>query len=241
MNFVFITLAFATIMEVVSTVLPTVWFWPLVFFSVIFVSVSFWRIFESMSITLIAMSWAILSSYFLSLTQNLFFTQSIILISSVALYALARTFSTKRLMYGISLTFLIFIGVVFSLLRAQYLYNFSLVEIVPIVFLFIYFLFFISQKLILPTAELPLKIRLSVFSFGVAFFISELYIVFSSFPFTYFAIDFMLFIAYYTLWDMTMKYFSQSFTKRSLVGNIIWFLISFILILLSVFVFHPSV
>lgn len=187
------------------------------------------------------MSWAILSSYFLSLTQNLFFTQSIILISSVALYALARTFSTKRLMYGISLTFLIFIGVVFSLLRAQYLYNFSLVEIVPIVFLFIYFLFFISQKLILPTAELPLKIRLSVFSFGVAFFISELYIVFSSFPFTYFAIDFMLFIAYYTLWDMTMKYFSQSFTKRSLVGNIIWFLISFILILLSVFVFHPSV
>lgn len=238
MNLLFIVFAFAGLLEVSITGLSTVWFWPFILIAISLIGVSFWKMFESMSLSLIALSWAIIFVYFLSLSQNQIFSHSIIVISSVALYGLARSFLVKNLIYGVSLSFLIFLGTIFSLLRIQYLDNLSLFKIVPLVFLSTYFLFFISEKLMLPSAELPIKIRLSVFSFGVAFFISELYIIFSSFPFTFFAIDFMLFIAYYTLWDMTMRYFSRSFTKRSLFGNIIWFIISVVLILFSIFLFY---
>lgn len=240
MNLFLIALAFAGIMEASSVALSASWFWLGAFVAVFFVGASFWRIFASMSLSLIALSWAMASFYFLSLSQSPSFSQFVIIVSSVALYGLARTFSAKNPVFGVSLSFLIFLGSIFSLLRIQLLLGVSLLEIVPLVFISTFFLFFISEKLMLSTAELPLKIRLSVFSFGAAIFISELYVVFSSLPFTIFAIDFMLFIAYYTLWDMTMRYFSQSFTKRSLIGNITWFVFSFILILLSVLLFHPS-
>lgn len=240
MNLFLIALAFAGIMEASFVALSASWFWLCAFAAIFLVGISFWRIFESMSLLLIALSWAMVSFYFLSLSQSHSFSQFVIAVSSIALYGLARTFSAKNPIFGVSLSFLVFLGSIFSLLRIQLLLNVSLLEIVPLVFILTFFLFFISEKLMLSTAELPLKIRLSVFSFGVAFFISELYVVFSSFPFTIFAIDFMLFIAYYTLWDMTMRYFSRSFTKRSLVGNILWFVFSFILILLSVLLFHPS-
>lgn len=240
MNLFLIALVFSGLLEIALASSSVLWFWLCVFAAVFFVGIGFWRVFASLSLSLLALFWTSLSSYFLFLSKDASFSQFIIVISGVGLYGLARTFPIKKFVFSISLSFLIFLGFIFSLLRLQLLLNVSLLEIVPLVFILTFFLFFISERLVLPTAELPLKIRLSVFSFGVSFFISELYVVFSSLPFTIFAIDFMLFIVYYTLWDMTMRYFSRSFTKRSLIGNILWLVLSFALILLSVLLFYPS-
>ncbi len=78
-------------------------------------------------------------------------------------------------------------------------------------------LFFLSHTLILELG-FWLKFRLAWFSAVIGILMAEFYWVLSQLPLDIVNIDFLLGIVYYTLWDISHRYLSLRFTKRSLVG-----------------------
>mgnify|MGYP001584083587 CR=1 FL=1 len=93
-------------------------------------------------------------------------------------------------------------------------------------------LFFASQTLMLELG-FWLKLRLALLSFVAGLVMAESFWMFSQLPFHVVNIDFLLGIVYYTLWNVTHRYFSLEFTKRSLWASAAMLFLGFLAVLVS--------
>ncbi|HEY4518816.1 MAG TPA: hypothetical protein VJK01_00445 [Candidatus Paceibacterota bacterium] len=190
---------------------------------------------------------------FLTVSQNLIFSQIAVLISSAIFYALASGYSgrnpdvampfdssaevlTKAEALrggGVALiSFIEFFAIVFLALVYQTMAAVSGWVTGPIIFAAASLLFFSSIYLVLDLRG-ALLIRLLLFSFLAGFAVTEFYFALSLLPFNLPSIDFLVFIIYYGLWDISSRYFSERLTKKALLIDIALVIFSYAAIFLS--------
>jgi hypothetical protein len=147
------------------------------------------------------------------LIQNFQIKQIIIIFLSFCFYFLFKPNIKKSYLILISFSELLLI---FSLLFAySSFYNLSLWMALLIIFISSFSIFFSSIAGVL-NLQLTLKIRLFYFSAIVAIVISELYWLMIKFPFDFFTSGFILFLIYYAIWDISIRYFANNLTKKSI-------------------------
>lgn len=175
---------------------------------------------------------SLLSILFLNLSHDFLATQFIVIAASVLFSVILYIYSKRLFLPIIFIDFLIFLVGIFLALIYQTANNSSQLSIGLVVFFFSTLLFFSSICFLLGN-NTKFVLRLLLFSLAVGFIIMEFYFALSSLPFNFASIDFLVFIIYYVLWDLTRRYFSRQLTKKSLIVDICAILISFIAIFLS--------
>ena len=101
------------------------------------------------------------------------------------------------------------------------LYGVSLWFALSITFLSSFSIFFSSIASVL-NLDLSLKVRLFYFSLIVGIVISELYWLMTKFPFNFLTSGFVVFLVYYAIWDISIRYFASSLTKRSVYAILLF-------------------
>ncbi len=149
----------------------------------------------------------------------------IALISSLAFYLLFNPKVKKS--HLIIISFAQFILAVSILFTFHALYGIPYWLILPLVFLLSFSLFFSSSSAVLKLT-FPLKLRLFYFSIILGIVMLEFYWLVSKLPFNFITAGFIVFLVYYTIWDITIRYFSGSLTKKSM-----YFVLSFLLLILA--------
>ncbi|MBI3671456.1 hypothetical protein HY249_01525 [Candidatus Azambacteria bacterium] len=122
----------------------------------------------------------------------------------------------------------------FSLIFSyQEFYELSNWLVFPIVFFSSLVMFFASISAVLKLA-FPLKMRLFYFSFTQAFILTEFYWVIFKMPLNFLTSGFILFVIYYSIWDITIRYFAGNLTKKSLRSTAFFLLLILVLIFITV-------
>src|SRR3989344_4324741 len=169
---------------------------------------------------------------FLAVSQNLIFSQIAVLISSIIFYALTSGYSGRNQSAAALISFIEFFAIVFLALVYQTIAAVSGWVTGPIIFVAASLLFFSSIYLVLDLRG-ALLIRLLLFSFLAGFAVTEFYFALSLLPFNLPSIDFLVFIIYYGLWDISSRYFSERLTKKALLIDIALVIFSYAAIFLS--------
>lgn len=149
----------------------------------------------------------------------------ITIVSSLAFYLLFNSAIKKSHLIIISFTqFVVAISVLFAY---HDLYDLSYWLTLLFVFLLSFSLFFSSSSSVL-RLSFSLKLRLFYFSLILGVVMLEFYWMISKLPFNFITSGFIVFLIYYAIWDITIRYFSGSLTKKS-----IYFVVSFLLLILA--------
>ncbi|MEK7452815.1 MAG: hypothetical protein AAB614_01120 [Patescibacteria group bacterium] len=91
-----------------------------------------------------------------------------------------------------------------------------------------FLIFFSSISFVLKLA-FALKFRLFIFSLVAALIISESYWLISKLPLNFVTSGFVIFVIYYAIWDITIRYFAGNLTKKS-----IYFILALLVLTLSI-------
>ncbi len=91
-------------------------------------------------------------------------------------------------------------------------------------FLLVFFMFYSSIAGVL-RLRFEDKFRLFVFSFLTGLILAEFFWIIIKFPFNFVTAGFMLFLVYYLIWDVTIRYFAGSLTKKAAYFSILFFLL----------------
>src|SRR3989344_3465077 len=221
------------------------YFWLAALGALVFSSSIVWRAaaVKKQAFLVLAVLSALPAVLFLTLSQNLIFSQIAVLISSIIFYALTSGYSGRNPDVAVPsealreggaalISFIEFFAIVFLALVYQTMAAVSGWVTGPIIFVAASLLFFSSIYLVLDLRG-ALLIRLLLFSFLAGFAVTEFYFALSLLPFNLPSIDFLVFIIYYGLWDISSRYFSERLTKKALLIDIALVIFSYAAIFLS--------
>ena len=135
---------------------------------------------------------------FLTVSQNLIFSQIAVLISSIIFYALTSGYSGRNQSAAALISFIEFFAIVFLALVYQTMAAVYGWVTGPIIFVAASLLFFSSIYLVLDLRG-ALLIRLLFFSFLAGFAVTEFYFALSLLLFNLTSLEFLVFIIYYGL------------------------------------------
>lgn len=168
----------------------------------------------------------------LSVSRNIIFSQIIISVASLIFYALASGYLARNTVAAALVFFVELLAIVFLMLAHQTALAVSGWVIGLLLFVVVFALFFFS---IFSAVDLkkPLMIRLLYFSLLAGIIVTEFYFALSRLPFNLPSIDFLVFIIYYGLWDISLRYFSLRLTKNILLFDVLLVLLSFVFIFSS--------
>lgn len=155
-------------------------------------------------------------------------------ISFLAFYFLFELNFKKS--YLIIIAFLEFLLMSFIMFIFHSLYEMPFFVSFISIFITSFLLFFSSINGILKLG-LKLKFRLFYFSLILAVVISEFFWIFTKFPYNFVTSGFLLFLIYYIIWDLTIRYFASSLTKRTLVLTAIFLFLLLALIFSTIAIF----
>jgi len=204
-------------------------FWSLFFLSFLFsLAVSWYFLKKASLVTKITALSPIAFSLFY-LIQDARVEQFISFALAFCFYLLFKP-EVKR-SYLIIISFLELLLIFSTLFAYNSLYGVSLWVALLITFLASFTIFFSSISSVL-SLDLSLKVRLFYFSLIVAIVISELYWLMTKFPFNFITSGFVVFLVYYAIWDISIRYFASSLTKRSVYAILLFLL--FILLIIFV-------
>jgi len=178
-----------------------------------------WYYSQRVSFSVIALLHGVVASLFLSLFQNGVPAQIIAIISAGIFFLFLSLIEARRPRALVLVSFYEFLAFFFLLLSYRLYFETPLWLLGFSAFLFILSLFSSSLSIMLEVG-LWLRVRLFAFSIVVAAIMTELFLVFGNLSLHPVNIDFLLFFVYYTLWDITLRYFAVRFTKQSLVISI---------------------
>ena len=102
---------------------------------------------------------------------------------------------------------------------------------------FLSFSLFFSSILSVLKLELFLKIRLFNFSVIVGILMVEFFWILLKFPFNFLTSGFILFLIYYVICDITIRYFANNLTKKSILKTSLFLLLVFVSLLVTVKLF----
>ena len=168
----------------------------------------------------------------LGVSRNIIFSQAVVLSASLIFYALASGYLARNISALSVVSFVELFAVVFLALIYQTASAASGWVTGPMVFIAASLLFFLSIYLTIDPRG-PLMIRLLFFSFLAGLVTAEFYLALSHLPFNLPSIDFLVFIIYYGLWDISSRYFSRRLTKKALLFNILLIVSSYAAVFLS--------
>ena len=168
----------------------------------------------------------------LSVSRNIIFSQIIISVASLIFYALASGYLARNTAAAALVSFVELLAVVFLLLAHQAASAVSGWVVGPLLFVVVFALFFFSIFSAIDFKK-PLMIRLLCFSLLAGIIVTEFYFALSRLPFNLLSIDFLVFIIYYGLWDISLRYFSLRLTKNILLFDVLLVLLSFVFIFSS--------
>lgn len=178
-----------------------------------------WYCSQRVSFSVIALLHGVVASLFLSLFQSGVPAQIVSIVSAGVFFIFLSAIDTRRPRTLVLISFYEFLMFFFLMLSYQMYFEVSAWVLALSSFLFILSLFSASLSVMLEVG-LWLRVRLFTFSVVVAAIMAELYLVFGKLSLHPVNIDFLLFFVYYTLWDVTLRYFSVRFTKQSLLISI---------------------
>ena len=187
-------------------------FWWFFSLSFIFSLVFSWYFLKKASLVIKVIALPPMGFSLIYLIQNFQIKQIFIIFLTFCFYLLFKPNIKKSYLILISFFEMLLI---FSLLFAyRSFYDLSFLVALLIIFLSSFLIFFSSIAGVL-NLQLTLKIRLFYFSVIVAIVISELYWMMIKFPFDFFTSGFILFLIYYAVWDISIRYFANNLTKKS--------------------------
>ena len=191
-----------------------------------FISTHFsWYFTKKASIVTLVSLLPLIEFSLLNLFQNTQAQQIVIFASTLAFYFLLNTRLNKSLIIIISFfEMLLASSAVFAY---SSLYDLSSFLILAIIFFLTFLIFFSSISSVL-NLELFLKFRLFYFSLMLGIIITEFYWVLTKFPFNFITSGFILFIVYYIVWEITVRYFANTLSKKS-----IYYIASFLVLILA--------
>lgn len=178
-----------------------------------------WYCSQRVSISVIALLHGVVASLFLSLFQSGIPAQVVSFVSTGVFFALMSAIDARRPRAIVLVSFYEFLMFFFLMLSYQVYFNTSAWTLAISSFLFILSLFSASLSVMLEVG-LWLRVRMFAFSIVIAAIMAELYLVLGKLSLHPINIDFLLFFIYYTLWDVTLRYFSVRFTKKALFVSI---------------------
>ena len=155
-------------------------------------------------------------------------------VSFLAFYFLFEL--TFKKSYLIIIAFLEFLLMSFIMFVFHPLYEIPFFVSFMLIFITSFLLFFSSINGILKLG-LKLKFRLFYFSLILAIVISEFFWIFTKFPYNFVTSGFLLFLIYYIIWDLTIRYFASSLTKRTLVLTGVFLFLILVLIFSTIAIF----
>ncbi len=199
--------------------------------------------------------WLLPVMFFYSLFFSWFFTKkaslvsmiSLIPIIQISLFSILQSFQVKQILVAFftlafyalfnlktKIPLIILVSFVEILLSFIILFAYNLIyevsDILMVLSVFASsFIIFISSISSILKLKLFLKFRLFYFSLIAGLIVSQLYWILIKFPFNFITASFMLFLIYYVLWEITVRYFVNTLTKKS-----IYILISFLVLILTV-------
>lgn len=217
--------------------LPESYFWLLTLSAFVLSLYAVWRVpletsLERFSFLILTIPLVLVGIFLLGISQSIIFSQAIILSASLIFYALAAGYPARNTSIAALVSFVEFLVIVFLILAYQMTSAASGWVIGPIVFVSAFSLFFASISLTVNTAG-TLIIRLLYFSLLAGFAVTEFYFALARLPFNLPSIDFLVFIIYYGLWDVSLRYFSQRLTKKILLFDVLLILFSFAVVFSS--------
>ena len=168
----------------------------------------------------------------LGVSRNTIFSQAVVLSASFIFYALASGYLARNISALSVVSFIELFAVVFLALVYQTASAASGWVTGPMVFIAASLLFFLSIYLAIDPRG-SLMTRLLFFSFLAGLVTAEFYLALSRLPFNLPSIDFLVFIIYYGLWDVSSRYFSRRLTKKALLFNILLIVFSYAAVFIS--------
>lgn len=191
-----------------------------------------WRADRKAAVLVIAFFISLLSVLFLDISRNFIFHQAVIITAALMLYAVFAAYIQRKLTFIVFSSFAVFMAGTFLMLIYQMTSAISWWIVAPFIFLLSFFLFFSTIRLLIGD-DARFLLRLFCFSLAAGFIIAEFYFALSALPFNLISIDFLIFIIYYGLWNLSSRYFSERLTKKSLLLDASVVLISFAAVFLS--------
>ena len=210
------------------------YFWPAALGVLAFSSYVGWRAVsvKKSAFLVLAVLLSLSAVLLLGVSRNIIFSQAVVLSASLIFYALASGYLVRNISALSVVSFVELFAVVFLALVYQTASAASGWVTGPMVFIAASLLFFLSIYLTIDPRG-PLMIRLLFFSFLAGLVTAEFYLALSHLPFNLPSIDFLVFIIYYGLWDVSSRYFSRRLTKKALLFNILLIVFSYAAVFLS--------
>lgn len=225
------SLIFLALLEL-SVSIAESYFWLFAFGALLVSLAGAWRADRKAAMLIIAFFISLLSVLFLNISRNFLFHQAIIIIAALMLYAILTAYIRRRLTLVVFSSFVVFMAGTLLMLIYQMTGAVSWWSVASFIFILSSFLFFSTIRLLIG-GDARFLLRLFCFSLAVGFIMAEFYSALSALPFNLASIDFLVFIIYYGLWDLSLRYFSRRLTKKSLLLNALIVLVSFAAVFLS--------